>query len=212
MNAMVNLLNGFKLAEGFCEIHQVQKCKRDRIKFAHTVQLIMFTIQSKATNHVLIRWYVTSILAVQCFLNAMLNLHFQIIKHVHKHKQIRLPNASSMQKHYLQVINQISLWLVQLARVKRILVVLLHQHFSKSMYVRYITSEELAQRVMNAWDKDTKDQSEASVIYEFTTYDLLILDEYGLHDRGTRLEIIHKILTARYDRKTNDAHFKFFYE
>ena len=66
---------------------------------------------------------------------------------------------------------------------------------------RYITSEELAQRIMNAWDKDTKDQSEASVIYEFTQYDLLILDEYGLHDRDKRLELVHKVLTARYDRK-----------
>ncbi len=71
----------------------------------------------------------------------------------------------------------------------------------KGLCVRYITSEELAQRVMNAWDRDIKDQSEASVIYDFSQYDLLILDEYGLHDRDKRLELIHKILTARYDRK-----------
>lgn len=71
----------------------------------------------------------------------------------------------------------------------------------KGLYVRYITSEELAQRVMNAWDRDTKDQSETSVIYDFSQYDLLILDEYGLHDRDKRLELIHKILTVRYDRK-----------
>lgn len=69
------------------------------------------------------------------------------------------------------------------------------------LFVRYITSEELAQRVMNAWDKDTKDQSEESVIYDICQYDLLILDEYGLHDRDKRLEIIHRVLTARYDRK-----------
>lgn len=87
---------------------------------------------------------------------------------------------------------------------------LLQNTTQKGLYVRYITSEELAQRVMNAWDKDTKDQSEASVIYEFTTYDLLILDEYGLHDRGTRLEIIHKILTARYDRKNQRCSFQTF--
>ena len=69
------------------------------------------------------------------------------------------------------------------------------------LHVRYITSEELAQRIMNAWDKDTKDQSEASVIYEFAQYDLLILDEYGLHDREKRLELVHKVLTKRYDCK-----------
>ena len=72
---------------------------------------------------------------------------------------------------------------------------------NKGLYVRYITSEELAQRIMNAWDKDTKDKSEESVIYEFAQYDLLILDEYGLHDREKRLELVHKVLYARYDRK-----------
>lgn len=70
---------------------------------------------------------------------------------------------------------------------------------AKGKYARYITSEDMAQKIMKAWDKDTKDQSEASVIYEFTTYDLLILDEYGLHDRDKRLELVHKVLYSRYD-------------
>ncbi|MFX6505058.1 ATP-binding protein [Acinetobacter baumannii] len=70
---------------------------------------------------------------------------------------------------------------------------------AKGNYARYITSEELAQRIMKAWDKDTKDQSEQSVIHEFTSYDLLILDEYGLHDRDKRLELVHKVLYSRYD-------------
>ena len=69
----------------------------------------------------------------------------------------------------------------------------------KGLYVRYITSEELAQRIMNAWDRDTKGQSEESVINDFKQYDLLILDEYGLHDREKRLELVHKVLYARYD-------------
>ncbi|MEG2264201.1 MAG: ATP-binding protein, partial [Acinetobacter sp.] len=43
--------------------------------------------------------------------------------------------------------------------------------------------------------------SEASIIYDFSQYDLLIVDEYGLHDRDKRLEIIHRVLTARYDWK-----------
>lgn len=70
---------------------------------------------------------------------------------------------------------------------------------AKGKYARYITSEELSQRIMRAWDKDSKDQSEKSVIYEFTQYDLLILDEYGLHDRDKRLEPVHKVLYSRYD-------------
>lgn len=64
---------------------------------------------------------------------------------------------------------------------------------------RYITSEEIAQRIMQAWDKDTKDKSEKSVVYEFSQYDLLIVDEYGLHDRDKRKELVHKVLYARYD-------------
>lgn len=70
---------------------------------------------------------------------------------------------------------------------------------AKGKYARYITSEAMAQKIIKAWDKDTKDQSEASVIYDFTQYDLLILDEYGLHDREKRLELVHKVLYARYD-------------
>lgn len=70
---------------------------------------------------------------------------------------------------------------------------------NKGIYVRYITSEVMAQKIMNAWDRDTKDQSEQSLIYEFTQYDLLILDEYGLHDREKRKELVHKVLYSRYD-------------
>jgi len=65
-------------------------------------------------------------------------------------------------------------------------------------YARYITSEDLAQRIMNAWEQP--DATEKSVIYDFTQYDLLILDEYGLHDRDKRRELVHKVLYARYDR------------
>lgn len=69
---------------------------------------------------------------------------------------------------------------------------------NKGKHVRYITSEDLAQRIMDAWDRS--DATEKSVIYDFTQYDLLILDEYGLHDRDKRRELIHKVLYARYDR------------
>ena len=55
---------------------------------------------------------------------------------------------------------------------------------NKGKYARYITSEDLAQRIMNAWEQP--DATEKSVIYDFSQYDLLILDEYGLHDRDKR--------------------------
>ncbi|MGU3288506.1 ATP-binding protein [Acinetobacter radioresistens] len=71
---------------------------------------------------------------------------------------------------------------------------------TRGMYARYITSEEMAQRIMDAWDKKNPDITEKSVIHEFTQYDLLILDEYGLHDRDKRRELVHKVLYARYDR------------
>lgn len=67
-------------------------------------------------------------------------------------------------------------------------------------YVRYITSEDMANEIANAWTKP--DDSEASAIYRFTEYDLLILDEYGLHDQyEKRLALVHKVLYSRYDAK-----------
>ena len=45
---------------------------------------------------------------------------------------------------------------------------------NKGKYARYITSEDLAQRIMNAWEQP--DATEKSVIYDFSQYDLLILD------------------------------------
>lgn len=71
---------------------------------------------------------------------------------------------------------------------------------NKGKYARYITSEDMAQKIMDAWDSKIPDSTEKSVIYEFTQYDLLILDEYGLNDRDKRRELVHKVLYARYDR------------
>lgn len=69
---------------------------------------------------------------------------------------------------------------------------------NKGIYVRYITSEDMANEIANSWKK--ADDSEASAIYRFSEYDLLILDEYGLHDRHeNRLQLVHKVLYSRYD-------------
>ncbi|MDV2468876.1 ATP-binding protein [Acinetobacter chinensis] len=69
---------------------------------------------------------------------------------------------------------------------------------SKGIYVRYITSEDMANEIANAWKKP--DDSESSAVYRFSEYDLLIVDEYGLHDRHeNRLQLVHKVLYSRYD-------------
>lgn len=65
-------------------------------------------------------------------------------------------------------------------------------------YARYITSEDMADEIAKAWK--ITDDSEANAIHRFTDYDLLILDEYGLHDRHeNRLQLVHKVLYSRYD-------------
>lgn len=69
---------------------------------------------------------------------------------------------------------------------------------NKGKRARYVTSEDMANKIANAWTQF--DDTEANAIHKFTEYDLLILDEYGLHDRHEkRLELVHKVLYARYD-------------
>lgn len=65
-------------------------------------------------------------------------------------------------------------------------------------FVRYATSEAMASDIAAAWSRP--DDSEQNAIHRYTEYDLLILDEYGLHDQHEkRLELVHKVLYARYD-------------
>ena len=75
--------------------------------------------------------------------------------------------------------------------------------------VRYITSAEIAEKVMGSWNR--KDQTEQSVIDELAAYDLLIVDEVGLHDSSVtadgkaksmndmKRQAVHKLLYKRYD-------------
>ena len=68
-------------------------------------------------------------------------------------------------------------------------------------YARYVTSEDMANEIANAWTKT--DDNAVNAIFRFTDCDLLILDECGLHDRHENrprlLEMVHKVLYARYD-------------
>ena len=52
--------------------------------------------------------------------------------------------------------------------------------------------------MMDTWAETA--HSENEVIKHFSSFDLLVIDEYGLHDRHEkRLEMVHKILYSRYD-------------
>ncbi|WP_151709654.1 ATP-binding protein [Acinetobacter brisouii] len=63
---------------------------------------------------------------------------------------------------------------------------------------RYYTSAEIAQKMMDTWSDASR--SEKEVIDHFSSFDLLVIDEYGLYDRHEkRLEMVHKILYSRYD-------------
>ena len=78
--------------------------------------------------------------------------------------------------------------------------------------VRYITSAEISEKVIGSWGR--KDQTEESVIEDLAEYDLLIIDEIGLHDSlGTdgkaknmndlKKQAVHKVLFKRYDMMKN---------
>lgn len=79
------------------------------------------------------------------------------------------------------------------------------QFKSKNLSVRYATSDSVVTEVMNSWTK--VDSTESSVISEFTKYDLLIIDEFGLHDinqsndnkKNHKIDILQKVINARYD-------------
>lgn len=52
--------------------------------------------------------------------------------------------------------------------------------------------------MMDTWSDTSR--SEKEVIDHFSSFDLLVIDEYGLHDRHEkRLEMVHKVLYSRYD-------------
>lgn len=72
---------------------------------------------------------------------------------------------------------------------------------AKKQNIRYITSEDMANRIAETWNKQSG-ETESSVIARFVAFDLLILDEYGLHDQHERmLTLVHKVLYARYNAR-----------
>ncbi len=202
MNSMANLSNGFKVTEHICSIHQVQKIQAGE-------------------NHICPQCAVEHVKKIQISDQPRVD---QMVREKHlggamlpqRHVESAFTNYRTNTQAQADTLSQCITYAQALIEGKKSNFIMVGSTgtgkthlgcatakalLKKGLYVRYITSEELAQRVMNAWDKDTKDQSEASIIYDFSQYDLLIVDEYGLHDRDKRLEIIHRVLTARYDWK-----------
>lgn len=202
MNAMANLSNGFKVTEHICSIHKVQKIQAGE-------------------NHICPQCAVEHVKKIQVSDQPRVD---QMVREKHlggamlpqRHAESAFTNYLTNTQAQADTLSQCITYAQALIEGKKSNFIMVGSTgtgkthlgcataralLKKGLYVRYITSEELAQRVMNAWDKDTKDQSESSIIYDFSQYDLLIVDEYGLHDRDKRLEIIHRVLTARYDWK-----------
>lgn len=72
--------------------------------------------------------------------------------------------------------------------------ILHHSQYS----ARYYTSAEIAQKMMDTWSDSAL--SERELLNHFSSFDLLAIDEYGLHDRHEkRMEMVHKVLYTRYD-------------
>ncbi|EMB5686950.1 ATP-binding protein [Acinetobacter baumannii] len=65
----------------------------------------------------------------------------------------------------------------------------------------YITSADLAEDIAGAYRRSGDSEDEA--LKRYVKKDLLIIDEYGLHDRAEKrpqlLESVHKVLLTRYD-------------
>ncbi len=73
---------------------------------------------------------------------------------------------------------------------------ILHSSFCS---VRYFISAEIAQKMMDSWSDHSS--SEDEIIRQLTSFDLLVIDEYEIHDRHEkRLEMVHKVLYSRYDQ------------
>ena len=71
----------------------------------------------------------------------------------------------------------------------------------KDWEATYLNSSELAEDIASAYRRNGDSEDEA--LKRYVKKDLLIIDEYGLHDRAEKrpqlLESVHKVLLARYD-------------
>lgn len=202
MNAMSLINKGFQTVEAYCATHRVAKVQSGPYQICP--ECAVGDVQVANTDR---QAEVDRMVREKHFSGAMLPArHAQsgFKNYIVRENNLGQANArSECVKYTKSIIGGLKLNLVMVGSTgvgkTHLACATARTLLNKGLYVRYITSEELAQRIMNAWDRDTKGQSEESVIHDFTQYNLLILDEYGLHDREKRLELIHKVLYARYD-------------
>ncbi len=200
MNTMALLIDGFQKVESFCTEHNVAKVQAGPNQICPKCAIELVETQNKNRQQEIDR-----LVREKHFAGAMLpERHAEsgfknyTVGHVGQEKSLKEAIAYARNILNGAVNNLVMVGTTGVGKT-HLGCATARTLLNKGMYVRYITSEEMAQKIMRAWDKDTKDSSEQSVIYEFTQYDLLILDEYGLHDRDKRLELVHKVLYARYD-------------
>lgn len=200
MNTMALLIDGFQKVEAFCTEHNVAKVQAGPNQICPKCAIELVETQNKNRQQEIDR-----LVREKHFAGAMLpERHAEsgfknyTVGHVGQEKSLKEVIAYARNILNGAVNNLVMVGTTGVGKT-HLGCATARTLLNKGMYVRYITSEEMAQKIMRAWDKDTKDSSEQSVIYEFIQYDLLILDEYGLHDRDKRLELVHKVLYARYD-------------
>lgn len=200
MNTMALLIDGFQKVESFCTEHNVAKVQAGPNQICPKCAIELVETQNKNRQQEIDR-----LVREKHFAGAMLperhaESGFKNYTVGHVGQENSLKEAIAYARNILNsAVNNLVMVGTTGVGKTHLGCATARTLLNKGMYVRYITSEEMAQKIMRAWDKDTKDSSEQSVIYEFTQYDLLILDEYGLHDRDKRLELVHKVLYARYD-------------
>lgn len=202
MNAMTLISKGFQKVEAYCSAHQIAKIQAGQHQICpkcavNSVDLTNHDRQAEVDHMVRDKHFSGAMLPVRHAESGFRNYNIDPNNHGQLNARSQCVNYTKSiadgVKSNLIMVGSTGVGKTHLAcATARTLL-------NKGLYVRYITSEELAQRIMNAWDRDTKGQSEESVINDFKQYDLLILDEYGLHDREKRLELVHKVLYARYD-------------
>ncbi|WP_180167846.1 ATP-binding protein [Acinetobacter sp. YH12035] len=201
MNAMQSISFGLKPVQEFCDKHQIamvqagpyHKCPQCSVEF-HADQLAK--AQAEVDRIVREKHFAGAMLPERHAESGFRNYFIQHEGHSNALNQVVAfaKNMVSGHKNNLVMVGPTGTGKTHLscATARTLL--------NKGKHARYITSEDLAQKIMDAWDKKIADVTEKSVIHEFTQYDLLILDEYGLHDRDKRRELVHKVLYARYDR------------
>lgn len=199
MNAMTSLSFDIQKSTEFCSIHQIQMVSYRGRPFCEKCSLESLDRGQKEHHHAV---------------NTMVrNKHFEGARLPRRHQESGFSNYQVLNNGQQNAKAQCASFakdfigdavrnLIMVGRTgtgkTHLACAVARNVLDKRKYARYITSEDMADEIAKAWK--ITDDSEANAIHRFTDYDLLILDEYGLHDRHeNRLQLVHKVLYSRYD-------------